>query len=85
MFKLIINTFVVVKIPGSLSPKTICVERLFMVRCMDNLRFKTLFNCISAISGRWEDENERLCAIEARLCLGRLSPRAGIEPGPLGQ
>ena len=56
-----------------------------MVRWIDDLRFKTLFNCISAISGRWEDEIERLYAIEARLCLGRLSPRAGIEPGPLGQ
>lgn len=74
-----------VKIPGSLSPKTVCVERLFMVRWMDDLRFKTLFNCISAISGQWEDENERLYAIEARLCLERLSHRAGIEPGPLVQ
>ena len=29
---------------------------------MDDLRFYVLFNSISVISGRWVDDNERLCA-----------------------
>ena len=43
------------------------------------------FNNISVISGRWEDDNERLCAMEPRLRLKRFSYRAGIEPAPLDQ
>ena len=31
---------------------------------MDDLRFYVLFNSISVISGRWEVDNERLCAME---------------------
>ena len=27
----------------------------------DDLRFYTLFNSVSVISGRWEVDNERLC------------------------
>ena len=30
---------------------------------MDDLRFYILFNSISVISGRWADDNERLCAM----------------------
>ena len=45
---------------------------------MDDLRFYVLFHSISVISGRWEVDNERLCAME--LCL-----RAGIELGLLDQ
>ena len=33
---------------------------------MDDLRFYVLFNNISVISGRWLDDNERLCARELR-------------------
>ena len=37
---------------------------------MDDLRFYVLCNSISVISGRWADDNERLCAMEPRLRLG---------------
>ena len=30
---------------------------------MDDLRFNVLFNSISVISGRWANDNERLCAM----------------------
>ena len=33
---------------------------------MDDLRFYVLFNNISVISGRWLDDNERLCARDLR-------------------
>ena len=46
---------------------------------MDDLRFYVLFNSISVISGRWADDNDRLCAMELRLRLKRSSPRAGLE------
>ena len=36
-------------------------------RWMDDLQFNVLFNSISVISGGWEDDNERLCAMEAEL------------------
>ena len=38
---------------------------------MDDLRFYVLFNCITVISGRWADDNERLCAMEPHLQLRR--------------
>ena len=34
-----------------------------------DLRFYVLFNSILVISGRWEVDNERLCAMEFRLRL----------------
>ena len=34
---------------------------------MDDLQFYVLFNSISVISGRWDIDNERLCATEPRL------------------
>ena len=37
----------------------------------DYLRFYVLFNSISVISGRWTDDNERLCAMEHHLRLRR--------------
>ena len=36
---------------------------------LDDLRFNVLSNSISVISGRWADNNERLCAMESRLQL----------------
>ena len=48
---------------------------------IDDLRFKVIFNSISVISGHWEGDNERLCAIKPRLRLERLPPRAGLELG----
>ena len=44
---------------------------------MDDLRFYLLLNSISVISGRWADDNERLCAMEARLRLRRFRLERG--------
>ena len=44
---------------------------------MDDLRFYVLFNSISVISGQWEDNNERLCAMELRLRLRRFRLERG--------
>ena len=44
---------------------------------MADLRFYVLFNGVSVISGRWEVDNERLCAMELRLRLRRF----GLERG----
>ena len=46
---------------------------------MDDLFIYVLFNSVSMISGRWTDDNERLCAMEARLQLKRSPSQAGIE------
>ena len=48
---------------------------------MDDLRFYVLFNSISVISGRWADDNERLCAMEPPFTVEKISPRAGIDLG----
>ena len=45
----------------------------------NDLRFYLLFNIVSVISGRWADDNERLCAIEPRSRLQRSSPQAWLE------
>ena len=39
---------------------------------MDDLQIYILFNSVSVISGQWEVDNERLCAMELRLRLRRL-------------
>ena len=52
---------------------------------MDDLRFYVLFNSISVISGRWADDNERLCAMESRLQLRRFRLERGSNSGPLDQ
>ena len=51
---------------------------------MDDLRFHVLFNSVSVISVRWEVDSERLCN-GAPFTVEKLSPRAGIELGSLGQ
>ena len=52
---------------------------------MDDLRFYVLFNSISVISGRWADDNERLCAMGPRLRLRRFRLERGSNSGPLDQ
>ena len=42
-------------------------------RRMNDLRFYVLFNSISVIPGRCSDDNERLCAMELRLRLRRIT------------
>ena len=44
---------------------------------LDDLRFYVLFNSISAISGQWEVDNERLCAMELRLWMRRFRLEQG--------
>ena len=50
---------------------------------MDDLRFYILFNSISVISGRWVDNNERLCAMEPGLRLRRFRLKRGLNLGLL--
>ena len=47
---------------------------------MDELWFNVLFNSISFISGRWQGEQEKLCAVKRRLGSDIISPPAGLEP-----
>ena len=42
-----------------------------MFEWIDDFRFYVLLTSISVISGRWEVDNERLCAMELRLLLKR--------------
>ena len=44
---------------------------------MDGLRCYVPFNSFSVISGRWEDDNEKLCANEPRLRISRLRLERG--------
>ena len=39
------------------------------------------FNSISVISGQWDDDNERLCAVELCLPVEILRPQVGLEAG----
>ena len=50
---------------------------------MDDLRFDVLFNSISVISGRWADDNKRLCAMESSLRLKRSQLQASSLPTEL--
>ena len=56
-----------------------------MAGWMDDLQFYVLFNSISVISGRWADDNERLCAMEPRLRVRRFRLERGSNSGPLDQ
>ena len=51
------------------------------VDLMADLRFYVLFNSISVISGRWANDNERLCAMESRLRLRRVRLERGSNSG----
>ena len=53
---------------------------------MDDLQFYILFSSISVISGQWEDDNGRLCAMELclwlrRFCLERDQTRSARSVG----
>ena len=60
-------------------------DTLLSLRWMDDLRFYVLFDSISVISGRWADDNERLCAMEPRLRLRRFRLERVSNSGPLDQ
>ena len=71
--------------------KTVCfqgttslLELITVDGWMDDLRFYVLFNSVSVISGRWTDDNERLCAMGPRLRLKRSLPQAEIESRTVG-
>ena len=68
---------------------TICnteeLQQKYCLGWMDDLRFYVLVNSISVISGKWEDDNERLCAMEPRLRLNKSSPLSGLNSRPLDQ
>ena len=44
---------------------------------IDDLQFYVLFNNVSVISGRWEVDNERLCAMELHLRLRKFRLERG--------
>ena len=50
-----------------ITNKYSCIFAQFIDRWMDGLLFYVLFNSISVISGKWEVDNERLCAMQLRL------------------
>ena len=73
-------------IPNSISslPGNLSVSTVKSLRWMDGLQFYVLFNSVSIISGQWEIDNERLCAMELHLQLRRFRlGGGGIELGPL--
>ena len=58
------------------------LRQVFHSQWDDALRdFNVLFNSFSVISGRCAGNNERLCAMELRLRLGRFRLEAWLEPG----
>ena len=61
----------------------------WMVGLMDGLmavmRFYVPFNSIPVISGRWADNNKRLCVMEPRLRLRRFRLERGLNSRPLDQ
>ena len=52
---------------------------------MDELQFYVLFNSVSLTSGQWEDDNERLYAMEPCLRLRRFRLKWGLNMEPLNQ
>ena len=51
---------------------------------MDDLQIYVLANSFSVISGRWVDDNERMCAVKPQLWLG-IVRLEGSNLGPLDQ
>ena len=49
---------------------------------MEDLRFYVLFNSIPIVSGRWADDNERLCANEPCLRLRRFRLERALTVNP---
>ena len=49
-------------------------------RSINELRLNVPFNSISFISGRWNDEHEKLYAMKRRLGSEIISPPAALEP-----
>ena len=52
---------------------------------MDDMRLYVLSSSISVMSGRWDVDNERLCAMEHRSRLRRFRLERGSNSGPLDQ
>ena len=50
-----------------------------MNRWTDDLQYYVFLSSISAMSGRWVGDNERLFAMEPCLPLKRYPPKAGLE------
>ena len=49
---------------------------------MDDLRLYVLFNNILVVSGRWADDDERMCAMGSRLRLRKFRLVRGSNPRP---
>ena len=60
---------------GILGMRRIFVQYMWM----DDLRFYVLFNSISVTSGRWLDENEKLCAMEPSFTIEKIIASGGAR------
>ena len=47
---------------------------------MSDLRFYVFLKCILVMSGRWDGDNESMCAVEPCLGLEKFPPIAGLGP-----
>ena len=65
-------------------PNLCFVEMSVNYKWIDNLGFYLFFNSISVISGRWEGDNKKQCAIEYLLQIKRSLLHTGLEPGSDG-
>ena len=66
-----------------LPNQTVPIQWHHIIRMNSNLLFYLLFNIISAISGWWADDNEKLCAMESHLWLRRFRLQRGSNLGLL--
>ena len=59
-----------------------CIFEVHSPRCVDGFRFHVIFTSLSAISGWWAGDNERLCAMGPLLRLKYPRLRQGLKPNP---
>ena len=56
-------------------------QLIFVIDGWMTCDFYVLFDSVSVMSGQWEVDNERLCAMELRLRLRRSRTRSAISVG----
>ena len=88
LYKLTFNEREVEMKTAAFSPESIpihlqCLRIAAFDGWMDDLQFHVLFNSISVISGQWEVDNEKLCAMKPCLQWRRFCLEQGSNSGPL--
>ena len=73
---------VYLSIISSIYGRQLDMTRVLLTR-MDGLRLYALFNGISAISGRWEDEHERFCVMKRRISSKRIHLQRETNERPI--